>query len=343
MNLPDYNFLSAPLWLITVLHIVTLTLHFVAMNFLLGGVIVVLFAKLKDKWNDPTIRKFVKMFPNAMAATVTIGVAPLLFVQLVFHRQTYAASIISGWFWLMIVIAVIIGYYFLYASSFSKKSPGNKPVYLSLALICLLYVSFIYSSVFSMAERPEFFKSLYAGNQSGLLINPDLNSYIFRWLHMVLGAVTVGGFFVGIIGKDNQPAFNLGKRVYLWGMVVTMIVGLVYMMTLGDHLRPFMRSAAIWLVLVSFILSLASLHFMFKKKFLISGTALFISLVGMVVTRYILRLIYLEGGPQPFEPTSLPVEPQWGIFIVFLVFFLIAVGLVWYMIKIFFSENNHTV
>ena len=37
--LPDYQFLPAPLWLITVLHILTLTLHFAAMNFLLGGLI----------------------------------------------------------------------------------------------------------------------------------------------------------------------------------------------------------------------------------------------------------------------------------------------------------------
>ena len=29
MNLPDYNFISAPLWLVTILHVVTLTVHFV--------------------------------------------------------------------------------------------------------------------------------------------------------------------------------------------------------------------------------------------------------------------------------------------------------------------------
>ncbi len=47
MNLPDYQFLSAPLWLITVLHVLTLTLHFVAMNFLFGGVIITLYAAIR--------------------------------------------------------------------------------------------------------------------------------------------------------------------------------------------------------------------------------------------------------------------------------------------------------
>ncbi len=37
MSLPDYNFLPGPLWLITVLHVLTLGLHLIAMNFVLGG------------------------------------------------------------------------------------------------------------------------------------------------------------------------------------------------------------------------------------------------------------------------------------------------------------------
>jgi putative copper export protein len=52
MNLPDYNFIPAPLWLITTLHLVTLTLHFVAMNFLFGGLFVLLFGRLEGKWEN---------------------------------------------------------------------------------------------------------------------------------------------------------------------------------------------------------------------------------------------------------------------------------------------------
>ena len=54
MNLPDYEFLSAPLWLVTVLHLLTFTLHLVAMNFLLGGVIIVLHAAVRRRWHQRT-------------------------------------------------------------------------------------------------------------------------------------------------------------------------------------------------------------------------------------------------------------------------------------------------
>jgi hypothetical protein len=99
MNLPNYEFLPAPLWLVTTLHLVTLTLHFVAMNFLLGGVIIVLHAAIRKRWDDPTLLHFGRLFPAAMAATVTLGVAPLLFLQVVYPKQVYAAAIVSGWFW----------------------------------------------------------------------------------------------------------------------------------------------------------------------------------------------------------------------------------------------------
>lgn len=336
MNLPDYNFLSAPLWLVTTLHIVTLTIHFLAMNFVLGGIIVLLLGKFNDKWQNPAVQKLVKLFPNAMAATITFGVAPLLFVQLVFAKQVYSASIVSGWFWLMIFVAAMISYYFLYASSFASNKTG-KPVgtYLVLALIGLVYISFIYSSVFSMAERPELYHSLYAGTQSGLLINTDIGSYAFRWLHMLLGAVTVGGFFVGVFGKDNEGAFSVAKTFYLWGMVAAMILGLAYLFTLGEFILPFMRSAAVWLLLVSIVLSLGSLHFFFKKKFWMSGLMMVVSLIGMVFIRHSVRLMHLDGL---FDPATIPVKPQWSVFLLFLICFLLAVGLVWYMMRLFFAK-----
>ena len=336
MNLPDYNFLSAPLWLVTTLHIVTLTLHFLAMNFVLGGVIVLLLGKFNDKWRHPTVQKLVKLFPNAMAATITFGVAPLLFVQLVFAKQIYSASIVSGWFWLMIFIAAMVTYYFLYASSFAAEKTG-KPIgtYLIVALIGLIYISFVYSSVFSMAERPDLYKSLYAGTQSGLIVNPDVGSYIFRWLHMLLGAVTVGSFFVGVFGRDNDSAFAVARTFYLWALVIAMVLGLAYLFTMGDYILPFMRSAAVWLLLVSIVLSLGSLHFFFKKKFWISGLMMVVSLIGMVFIRHSVRLMLLDGL---FDPATIPVKPQWSVFMMFLICFLIAVGLVWYMIRLFFAK-----
>jgi hypothetical protein len=341
MNLPDYQFLPAPLWLITILHIVTLALHFAAMNFLFGGVVVLLFGRMNDKWQDPTVRTYVKLLPTAMAATVTLGVAPLLFVQLVYYQQVYSASIVSAWVWLGIVDAAIIAYYFFYGASFSVESkPGQLPLFLGISFAMLLFISFVYSTVFSMAERPELYRMLYADNQSGFVVNTDIGSWGFRWLHMLLGAVSVGGFFVGFIGRNNAPAFKLGKSFFLFGMIATMVVGLAYLTTVGDFLVPFMRSPAIWIMMAAIVLSLGSLHFFFKKKWLGAGAMVFSSLLGMVTIRHLLRLIALEGH---FDPGTIPVTPQWSAFAVFLVCFIVAIGLIWYMLKLYVTDRRQEV
>jgi hypothetical protein len=338
MSLPDYNFLPAPLWLITTLHLVTLMLHFAAMNFMVGGVIVILFGRFKDRWSDPTVQRFVKLFPTAMAATITFGVAPLLFLQLVYPRQAYAAAIVSGWFWLLIVVLAIVTYYFLYAASFSKSGAGRRiDLYLSLALVGFVYISYIYSSVFSLAERPDLYKLMYAHTQSGFTLNPNVGSYILRWLHMILGAITVGGFFVGLLGKDNPQANTVGRKFFLWGMIAAMIAGLGYLFTLDEILLSFMRSPAVWFLLVSIVLSLGALHFFFKRRFAASGLMLFVSLLGMVTIRHYVRLLHLEGI---YDPAAYAIKPQWSVFLVFAICFVIAVVTLWYMLRLYFTSRQ---
>ncbi|HVM59301.1 MAG TPA: hypothetical protein VMV72_00405 [Verrucomicrobiae bacterium] len=338
MNLPNYEFLSAPLWLVTILHLVTLTLHFAAMNFLFGGLIIVIHAGLRKRWDDPTLLKFVRLFPAAMAATVTLGVAPLLFLQMTFPRPVYAAAIVSGWFWLGVVGAVIVAYYALYWTALRGERTGKVCLSgLLLALAGVVYVSFVYSSVFSMAERPGLIQVLYAENQSGRVLNPAMGDYLLRWLHMVLGAVTVGGFFVGMLGRNEPVAYKTGKTYFVGGMALASVAGIAYLMSLQPILARLMQTRASWVLLVAILLSLGSLHFFFKKSFCVSGTMLLVSMLGMVYTRHIVRLLRL--GDQ-FRPDAYRVAPQWGPFALFLVCFVVMLGVVAYMLRLFFGAKR---
>jgi hypothetical protein len=336
MNLPSYDFLSAPLWLVNILHVVTLTLHLVAMNFVFGGLVAILFGRIDNRWQNAVVQRYLKLLPTAMAATVTFGVAPLLFAQLVFPRQIYGASIISSWFWLMIIPVAIVGYYFLYAASFSRPQNTRKGLFLAIALLGMTYISLVYSSVFSLAENPDLRQELYSGDQSGLVLNPNFGDYVFRWLHMVFGAVTVGGFFVGWLGKDDSVMYAVGKQFFLWGMVVASLFGVIYLITLGDILRPFMRTPGIWALTVGIVLSVGSLHFFFKKKFVPSAIMVLVSVLMMVYSRHHVRLLSLADH---YDPASVPIGPQWSMFALFLICFVVAVGLVWYMLRLFFTSK----
>lgn len=338
--LPDYDILPGPLWLIVTLHLLTLTLHFVAMNFMLGGIVIVLFGRIENRWQNPVVRRYLKLFPSLMAATVSIGVAPLLFAQLTYGGPVYAASIVSAWLWLLIPLVAMIGYYFLYGSAFAKEGNPRVKVWVSVALLCLLYVSLVYSSVFSMAERPEVQKAVYEGNPSGFALNPNVGDWIWRWLHMVTGAVTVGAFLVGVLGRNDEQVFKAAKRFMLGGLILASVTGVLYLLTLGDHLRPFMKSSGIWTMTVGIVLSLGMLHFFFKKKFWGAGAMIFVSLGAMVLTRHALRLVVLPEAQNPSTLYEGKVVPQWDVFGIFLACFLVALYLVYWMLKTYFTDHE---
>jgi hypothetical protein len=276
------------------------------------------------------VLRFIGLFPSIMAATVTLGVAPLLFLQLVYPSQMYSASIVSGWFWGMIIPVVIAAYYLLYGASFSERGTSSgKALHLWPALVALGYVSLVYSSVFSMAEHPQTIATLYAADQSGLVWNPNLGEYAFRWLHMVTGALTVGGFFAGALTKNCPESFPLARKMFIYGMAAAAVAGFCYLFTLGGILRGFMHSPGIWALAFAILLSAGALHFFYRRSFFFSGSALFASLLLMVATRHQVRLLKLRPD---FDPASWRVAPQWSAFLIFLACFLLACALVFYML-----------
>ena len=337
MNLPGYEFLSAPLWAINLLHVVTLSLHLLAMNFMFGGLITILLGRFENRWQNPAVQKYIKLLPTAMAATVTFGVAPLLFSQLVYPKQIYAAAITSAWFWLLIIPVVIVAYYLLYGAASAKSDSSRRKLYLWLTLVGFVYVSLVYSSVFSMAENSDAMHSAYAADPSGLALNPDVGSYLVRWLHMILGAATVGGFFFGWVGQNDEAGFRAGKQVFLYGLIGASLAGIAYLLTLAELLVPFMRTPGIWALTVGVLLSLGSLHFYFKKKFMPAFAMILVSLILMVYTRHHVRLLHLAGE---YDPATMTIQPQWMIFVIFLICFVVAVATVWYLLKLFFTSSE---
>ena len=337
-DLPDYDFIPAPLWVITVLHVLTLTLHFLAMNFLVGGVVIALMGKFEDRWANPTVQKFVKLFPSVMSATVTLGVAPLLFAQLVYGGMIYSASIVSGWLWILIPIVAMVVYYFLYGAAFAPRGSAKIKERLIFALLGLIFVSLVYSSVFSLAERPALQEELYAGTQTGAVVNTDLGAWIPRWLHMITGAITVGAFFFGWLGHKDEEAWPIAKRWFIGAFIVASVLGIVYLLTLGDLLKPFMQSIGIWVMTAGVIFGLGSLHFFMTKKFVPAAVMMLVSMLGMVASRHALRDVALEaaGAPQ----TGWRVEPQWGVFLLFVICFEFALALVAWMLKLFLTDRG---
>jgi H+/Cl- antiporter ClcA len=70
-----------------------------------------------------------------------------------------------------------------------------------------------------------------------------------------------------------------------------------------------------------------------QLKIWTSVVLVFAGVFCMVIARHTLRLIYLEGH---FDPSHLPINPQWSVFAMFLITFIIGLGILYWMIRKYF-------
>ncbi len=347
--------LPAPVWLFNILLIVTLALHFIAMNILVGGGVIAFIANLKSGGDDHGNRLFGDItgsLPRYLAATVTLGVAPLLFVQTLYGQFFYSASIIMGWAWFMVVLVVIVAYYGLYYVAYNRDSSIAKWV-LGASVLFLMVVAFVNTNAFTLAQTPETWLAKYNADRSGMNVNLGDVTVIPRLLHMLLGAVAVGGLYVVIVGMfkwkdDRDYGAYLVRTGGRWFGIITVsqvLVGLWFLMALPrDQKMMFLGGnlPATILFVIGFFATIAIIMMAnqalkgddprpgFKKVIALTGVVL----VSMTIMRHMLRDSYLEPV---FNTGDLAVKTQGSVLAIFLVLFVGGVVLWVYMLKRYFS------
>lgn len=118
-NLPAENVLYL------VLYLATLVLHVVAMNYVVGGAMVVAGAavfRMFRSYCDATqsiVDVLKDWLPLALGVTITLGVAPILFIQILYKQAFYTANLLLFHRWMAILPVLIVAFYLLYL----QKSP----------------------------------------------------------------------------------------------------------------------------------------------------------------------------------------------------------------------------
>src|SRR6476620_4143791 len=140
--------LPAPIWLLKLLHIVTLSLHFVAVEMLLGGLLIAVLLSLFRGSPESMVaaRAIARRLTVVMTYVINLGVPPLLFAQVLYGRALYTSSVLIGVYWISIIFLLMASYYGLY---FSAKLAAAKKSWTAVglgALLLVLSVAFIYSN-----------------------------------------------------------------------------------------------------------------------------------------------------------------------------------------------------
>lgn len=349
----DPNPLPAPYWVFKLLLLVTFLLHILAMNFLLGGSVLALLSKWLpgDKQHrDRIFSDIAKKLPVFLPATITLGIAPLLFVQVLYGQFFYTSSIIVAWPWFLVLVFLTVAYYgFYYVSFQNAKQPGKGGLVMFFSVLLIISIGFIYSNNLTLSLTPARWRQKYFAAPGGWNLNLLEPTVIPRFLHFFTAAIAVGGLVLVILAlfrseQDKEYAralFQYGGKAFLYATMAQFLVGLWFLASLPRDLRNLFlgdNPLAMLLLVVAVAAALGSILLMSNAlhKEDIRRAAYFVpALTGvviacMVVLRDILRDAYLKPY---FHPEQFVVKTQWAVLPLFLVLFLAGVGLWLLMLK----------
>ncbi len=114
------------------------------MNAMLGGGIIALISTLRGgNENSLLCKEFSYKWPYTIAFAVNMGVAPLLFVQVLYGQFIYSSSILMAVWWFSIFGILILAYYSAYIYDFKFEALGGLRIFMiELSVLILLLVGF---------------------------------------------------------------------------------------------------------------------------------------------------------------------------------------------------------
>src|SRR6202034_1426254 len=223
--------LPAPIWLLKLLHIVTLSLHFVAVEMLLGGLLIAV--ALSVFRNSPhasvTARALARRLTVVMTYVINLGVPPLLFAQVLYGRALYTSSVLMGVYWIAIVPTLILTYWMLYKFS-ARLDAGKSAWWVGLiAWLCCGFIARLLSTNMTLMLRPEVWRDMYSASGAGVYLPTGDPTLTPRWLLMLAGGLFIGGLWM--VYLSGRATFTAEEKTFLAsvGGKVAALFGVVYL------------------------------------------------------------------------------------------------------------------
>jgi len=339
--------LPAPVWLLQLLLVFTFVLHLVPMNLLAGGSVMLSLSSFlgrRDLRHREFARRASRVVPPVVAFTITFGVAPLLFLQLLYGQLFYTSSVLIAWAWLAVVLLVMLGYYGIYWFGMQHEELGPRAVWVILAAAFLfILVAFIFTQNMSFMLRPQHFYSQYLKGEVGTSLGPLTTASAARLAHFLVAAMAVSGLGVALLSRAwrreapelAEWARGYGVKWFMAGTGVEILVGLWFLFSLPQEIRGmFLGSDKLSTAILVVAIVLALLALVAAPK---SPAASSVAIVGtislMAVIRHLVRVTYLHPY---FDPRTLPVQGQWPVFVLFAVLLVGGLATVGWMVYVFF-------
>jgi len=337
-----------------VLMVLTFALHIIFVNFTLGTLFLMVYGYLKSGENW---RRLSKSMAKATTANVSmamlLGVAPLLFVQVVYDPFWYVSNTLSaGWvigFVFIMMLAYSLTYVFYLKRDFRGKGFAMFGI---IAFLLFLFSGIIMHVLGYQLLLPEKWLSWYIMGNTVDTSGTSLHAFqLSRFLHFIIPSFAMTGIFLMLYawyfkGREDFDRGYLdwvGKMGAKMAFVFTAIqagVGFWWLFSLPLEFKfftnPFFLAGAGLGVSLLFFLNHAQKD---PVKYAIPAIlGAFVTIFAMSYAREALRMEYL--GRFDYSIFNYKLNIDWGSTALFLSTFVMGLVIIGYLLSVVYKSGR---
>ena len=243
---------SSSLYLI--LFVATLVIHFIFMSYVLAGSVWMMFDLFAPRGTRSEITALLKdWMPVMLSGAITAGVAPLLFIQILYRQQFYTANLLQFHRWMAILPILIVLFYLAYLI----KADGDRQSWMQrIAAVactgCVLFIAWSWSAnhMLSMQE-PATWVRHYANDA----VPSQADSVFLRlslWIALtfpVLSCLLMWQLRNRRIGDaEHPPGVGRTSAIAICGTIASLLLALLLVSQLQGNIREEIISgpARVW-------------------------------------------------------------------------------------------------
>lgn len=224
-----------------ILQVLTWALHILFVWTAVGGLLYAIYGfTRKDENHKRLASAMLELSKVSVSLAIVLGVAPLLFYQVIYDPLWYASANLSAAWYIMFIVFLLIGYYLLWFAYFSKKNTPIATLFSVGSVIFLILVGFIIHMVNYQSLFPEKWAEWYTSggttmNHSGWNI---YSFNIFRLLSLLIfPSIAVTGVFMMLYSwyfgkrKDFQGDREYFDFVSKFGAKLALRAGIPWIVT----------------------------------------------------------------------------------------------------------------
>lgn len=343
--------LPAPVWLFKGLHVLTLALHFITVEMMLGALLVAVWLNFLGASQRGAAASSLRLnasaaiarrLPILMTYVINLGVPPLLFAQVLYGRALYTSSVLIGVYWIAVIFLLMGCYWLLYR--FAAGTESGKSVWWlgGLAYLLALCISRIYSTNMTLMLRPDVWQAMYSATASGNHLPPYDPTLTPRWLFMLTGGFWVTGLWM--LWMAGRKTLDEPVRKYLaanggrLAAVMVLVQVAMAFMVLGAQPEAvktglktnmiYQVSGLLWLATVGATFLFGAWSAMKKPTSravgYVSLVLVLVAMLAMTIYRDGLRDLTLLG--HGYDVWDRTVVTNWSVVVIFLVVFVAGLG-----------------